>query len=97
MQLDPPAHLNGSSSHAIDKGGVGSPFICIRAPETNETLTLKLYSSSRGVVQTLTEVFGGEDLALSLPELNTWYWIGGWRNSDSELVLSLWIRHGTEE
>ncbi len=96
-QLDPPVQLNEISTSTVNEGGVGSPIICMRAPEAGGAITVKLYSASRGVVQTLTELFEGEELALSLPELNCWYWIGCWRNFDNELVLSLWLRHGTEE
>jgi hypothetical protein len=31
------------------------------------------------------------------PEWNCWHWVGGWRESDDELVLSLWLRHEVEE
>ncbi len=98
MQLDAPAQLNESLQSVIPtKDGVGSPVARIQTPVVDGTLTLKLYSSSQGVLHTLNNVEGGDMVDLSLPERNLWYWIGGWRDSDNALVLSLWLRHGTEE
>ncbi len=77
--------------------GVGSPAMQIKTPDVEGTLTLKLYSASQGVVQTLTEVSGGETVAFSLSEWNRWYWVGGWCDADDELVLSIWLRHETGE
>ncbi len=97
-QLDPPdsIHEDSEVTPQASGGGVGSPIARIKTPVVDGTLTLKLYSSSQGVVKTLTEVPSGETVELSIPEWNRWFWVGGWRDTDDELVLSIWLRHETE-
>ncbi len=85
------------ATSVVSHDGVGSSILRIKTPVVEGTLTLKLYSSSQGVVKTLTDVSGGDTVELSIPEWNRWFWVGGWRDSDDELVLSLWLRHETEE
>ncbi len=96
-QLDPPEILGGGVVESADDGIVGVPVARVRTPIASGTLTLKLYSSSQGVVKTLTEVPSGDTVELSIPDWNRWYWIGGWRDDDQALVLSLWLRHETGE
>ena len=47
-------------------------------------------------METRGDVAGGETVDFSLPVWNRWYWVGGWRDADGELVLSLWLRHELE-
>ena len=77
--------------------GVGNPVERIVAPASDGPLTLKLWSATRGVVETRTGVAGGETVEFAIPEWNCWHWVGGWCESDNALVLSLWLRHGFVE
>ncbi len=96
-RLDPPATL-ADAADASDGGDgvVGAPAARILTPAAEGTLTLKLYSAAAGVVETRGDVAGGETVDFSLPVWNRWYWVGGWRDADGELVLSLWLRHELE-
>lgn len=96
-RLDPPATL-ADAADASDGGDgvVGAPAARILTPAAEGTLTLKLYSAAAGVVETRGDVAGGETVNFSLPVWNRWYWVGGWRDADGELVLSLWLRHELE-
>ncbi len=85
------------AASVVSHDGVGSPILRIKTPVVEGSLTLKLYSSSQGVIQTLSEVPSGETVELPLAEWNRWFWVGGWRDADDELVLSLWLRHETGE
>jgi hypothetical protein len=76
--------------------GVGNPIERIVAPSSDGPLTLRLWSAARGVVETRTGVAGGETVEFAIPDWNCWHWVGGWRESDGELVLSLWLRHELE-
>ncbi len=96
-QLDPPDEINKNGESTMDVDGVGSPVVRLVAPAADSPLTVKLYSASQGVVQTLSGVSGGDRVELPLSEWNRWYWVGGWRDSDNELVLSIWLRHETDE
>lgn len=95
-KLDPPPTLNSDVTLSDGDGVVGAPVARLKTPTTDGTLTLKLYSSSQGVVQTLTGVVGGETVELSIPEWNRWFWVGGWRDTDNALVMSLWMRSEAE-
>ena len=76
--------------------GVGNPIERIVAPSSDGPLTLRLWSAARGVVETRSGVVGGETVEFASPDWNCWHWVGGWRESDGELVLSLWLRHEIE-
>ena len=94
-QLDPPEviHEDSDTVASEDGRGVGSPIARIKTPVVDGSLTVKLYSSSQGVLETLVNVSGGEMVELAIPEWNCWYWISGWSDADNELVLSIWLRH----
>lgn len=96
--LDAPESLDGDKAVASGTSdGVGLPVERVRMPESGEPLTVKLYSVSKGVVQTLEDVVGGEIVELQIADWNTWHWVGVWRDSDGRLVFSLWLRHGLME
>ena len=76
--------------------GVGNPIERIVAPSSDGPLTLRLWSAARGVVETRSGVAAGETVEFAIPDWNCWHWVGGWRESDGELVLSLWLRHELE-
>ncbi len=96
-QLDPPATLDGDTTLSEGDAIVGAPVARLKTPTNAGTLTLKLYSSSQGVIETRENVAGGDTVEFSLPIWNRWYWVGGWRDTDNTLVMSLWMRHETEE
>ncbi len=96
-QLDPPATLNGDATLVEADAIVGAPVARLKTPATDGTLTLKLYSSSQGVIETQEKISGGDAVEFSLPAWNRWYWVGGWRDSDNALVMSLWMRYTTED
>lgn len=81
----------------LDDGGVHSPVIRITAPAQDSSLTFTLYSYEAGLVDEINAVPGSQTVDLSLPTGNCWYWVGGWREADGELVLSRWLRHQTRE
>lgn len=93
-----PDGLGDAAAAQAEAGtGVGNPVERIETPAEHGALTLKLYSATRGVVETREGVAGGETVEFAIPEWNCWHWVGGWRESDDELVLSLWLRHEVEE
>jgi len=47
-------------------------------------------------VETREGIAGGETVEFAIPDWNCWHWVGGWRESDDELVFSLWLRHELE-
>ncbi len=96
-QLDPPDEMKKNRESTVEEEGVGCPVVRLVAPAADGSLTVKLYSATQGVVQTLSSISSGDIVELPLSEWNLWYWIGGWRDSDNELVLSIWLRHETEE
>ncbi len=90
----PPDYLPVSKAVETDPSGmVGTPVERVRMPEVEGPMTVKLYSTSKGVVQTLENVYGGEVVELQINEWNSWHWVGAWRASDDQLVFSLWLRH----
>ena len=94
---DAPDGLGDSARARADAGtGVGNPSERIVAPEADGPITLRLWSAARGVVETREGVVGGETVEFAIPDWNCWHWIGGWRESDDALVLSLWLRHELE-
>ena len=97
MQLDAPASINNADASEAVSDGVGSPVVRLATPAVDGTLSIKLYSSSQGVVKTLTDVLSEETVELPISEGNRWYWISGWRDSDNALVMSIWMRHETDE
>ena len=97
-RADAPDGLGDAAAARADAGtGVGNPVERIVAPASDGPLTLKLWSATRGVVETRTGVAGGETVEFAIPEWNCWHWVGGWCESDNALVLSLWLRHGFVE
>ena len=96
-RLDPPKEIEAHEASARVADGVGTPTVRLMAPSVDGTLTVKLYSSKVGVVQTLSEISGGDTIELTIPEWNGWFWISGWRDADNALVMSLWLRHEIEE
>lgn len=96
-RLDPPNEIEAHEVSARVADGVGTPTIRLKAPVVDGTLTVKLYSAKDGVVQTLSEISGGDTIELTIPEWNGWFWISGWRDADNALVMSLWLRHEIEE
>ena len=97
MQLDAPASIHEAVASQAVSDGVGSPVVRLATPAVDGTLSIKLYSSSQGVVKTLTDVLSEETVELPISEGNRWYWISGWRDSDNALVMSIWMRHETDE
>ena len=97
-QLDDPDLLRegGNAPSAEKDDGVGSPKARIKMPSVEGTMTVRLYSSSEGVVETVDGAVGGETIELTLPKWNQWYWVSGRLDADNELVLSLWLRHEEE-
>lgn len=95
-QLDVPDTFDEEDS-ATAPAGIGMPTVRLTTPAVDGTMTVKLYSSKLGVVQTLSEVSSGDIVELALPEWNGWYWISGSRDTDNALVLSIWLRPETEE
>lgn len=96
--LDAPESLDGDKAVALDPSGrAGAPVERVRMPEGDGALTVKLYSASKGVVQTLENVSGGETVNLPIGEWNSWHWVGAWRDADGKLVFSMWLRHKLEE
>jgi len=96
-RADAPDGLGDSARARADAGtGVGNPSERIVAPALDGTLTLKLWSAARGVVETREGVVGGETVEFAIPDWNCWHWIGGWREADDALVFSLWLRHELE-
>ncbi len=92
-----PDGLGDAAAAQAEAGtGVGNPVERIETPAEHGALTLKLYSATRGVVETREGVAGGETVEFAIPEWNCWHWVGGWRESDDELVFSLWLRHELE-
>jgi hypothetical protein len=91
--LDPPTSFGNEVEYDPQDldSGVGDPIVRITTPDIQETMTVKLYSSSDGVIQSLTEVLGNQALEMALPKWNRWYWVSGWRDSDNQLVMSLWF------
>lgn len=97
-QFDPPESLHvdrKTATEAICKTGT-TPTVRVNTPDIDSTLTVKLYSSLQGVVETLTDVSGGEIIELDMPEWDCWYWISGRDDADDELVLSIWLRQERE-
>lgn len=94
---DAPDGLGDSATARADAGtGVGNPVERIVAPEADGPITFKLWSAARGVVETREGIAGGETVEFAIPDWNCWHWVGGWRESDGELVFSLWLRHELE-
>jgi hypothetical protein len=92
-----PDGLGDAAAARADAGtGVGNPIERIVVPASDGPLTLKLWSAAHAVVETRTGVAGGETVEFEIPDWNCWHWVGGWRESDGELVLSLWLRHELE-
>mgnify|MGYP003586469132 CR=1 FL=1 len=81
------------AAQAVAGTGVGNPVERIVAPAGDGRISLKLWSAARGVVETRSGVAGGETVEFAIPDWNCWHWVGGWRESDDALVLSLWLRH----
>ncbi len=83
--------MNADSDAVIEISGAGvwNPVAWIRMPIVDGTLTLKLYSSSQDVVKTLTNIPSEATVELIIPEWNSWIWVGGWRDADDALVLSI--------
>ena len=84
------------AAQAVAGTGVGNPVERIVAPAGDGRISLKLWSAARGVVETREGVAGGETVEFAIPDWNCWHWVGGWRESDDALVLSLWLRHDGE-
>ena len=84
------------AAQAVAGTGVGNPVERIVAPAGDGRISLKLWSAARGVVETREGVAGGETVEFAIPDWNCWHWVGGWRESDDELVFSLWLRHELE-
>ena len=84
------------AAQAVAGTGVGNPVERIVAPAGDGRISLKLWSAARGVVETREGVAGGETVEFAIPDWNCWHWVGGWRESDDALVLSLWLRHELE-
>lgn len=87
-------------SFALVLGGVamanvGGPQEVINMPDTVEgTMTLRLYSyTQQQYIQTITNVRSSDVYDFTVPAWDQWYWVGVWRDSDGELVLSMWIGH----
>ena len=96
-RADAPDGLGDSATARADAGtGVGNPVERIVAPEADGPITFKLWSAARGVVETREGIAGGETVEFAIPDWNCWHWVGGWRESDGELVFSLWLRHELE-
>jgi hypothetical protein len=96
-RADAPDGLGDAAEAKADAGtGVGNPVERIVAPEADGPITLKLWSATRGVVETREGVVAGESVEFTVPDWNCWHWVGGWRESDGELVFSLWLRHELE-
>ncbi len=96
-RLDAPAQIREGDAVVEQTDGVGCPIVRMQPPIADGTMTLKLYSSTEGVIETQEDVPSGEAVEFSLPDWNRWYWIGGWRDDDQKLVVSLWLRHETLE
>lgn len=74
--------------------GVGRPREIVKIPDGSGPMTLRLYSyTDERYIQTIPNVPGGHEYDFRLPAWDQWYWVGVWRNSDNELLLSLWIGH----
>ena len=84
------------AAQAVAGTGVGNPVERIVAPAGDGRISLKLWSAARGVVETREGVAGGETVEFAIPDWNCWHWVGGWRESDDELVFSLWLKHELE-
>ena len=96
-RADAPAGPGDVDASRADAGtGVGNPIERIVAPSSDGPLTLRLWSAARGVVETRSGVAAGETVEFAIPDWNCWHWVGGWRESDDALVLSLWLRHELE-
>lgn len=58
------------------------------------TMTLRLYSfTQERYIQTVNNVRSTDVYDFTVPAWDQWYWVGVWRDSDGELVLSQWIGH----
>ena len=93
----PPEGAEGDAAAPPDpQEGVGLPTESIVMPPCEGTLTVMLCMPETGATETLPEVTGGETIELQLTSWDRWHWLGAWRDSDGELVLSLWLRHSRE-
>ena len=86
--------LGGMLPHTA-AAGVGRAREIIKMPANVQgTMTLRIYSlTQQRYIQTVKNVRNTDAYDFTIPAWDQWYWIGVWRDSDGELVLSMWINH----
>lgn len=77
------------------EGAVGRAREVVKMPANVQgTMTLRLYSfTQQQYIQTVNNVRSTDVYDFTVPSWGQWYWVGVWRDSDGELVLSQWIGH----
>ncbi|MGI5869094.1 MAG: pre-peptidase C-terminal domain-containing protein [Kiritimatiellia bacterium] len=96
-RADAPDGLAEAAAALADAGTpVGNPVERFVAPAEGGPFTFSLWSAARGTVETVEGVVGGEVVEFAIPDWNAWHWVSGTRETDDELVLSIWIRHEVE-